>query len=193
MRKTMFVSAAVAAFVAAGAAEAQGSLPIPLSVEGRVDAAFPVGDFADVAGNGAGFGVGASLGVAPGLGVYGTYSNTRFGVGIGSSDTPDAADSGFSVGVTTALPGLTANVSPWIGGGLVFHQLAVNGSRTGVDQDMGFEVGGGVAVGVAPGVRLTPGIGYRRYSASIPALGGLAARDVGVQYVTAGVGLNIAF
>lgn len=192
MRKTMYAAVLAAAVGTAGAGEAQ-SLPIPLSVEGRVDAAFPLGDFGDVAGNGVGFGAGASLGILPGVGVYGTYSHTRFGVGLGSNETPDATDSGFSVGVTAALPGTSSRVSPWIGGGLVFHDLQLNGSGAGIDQDMGFEVGGGVAVGVAPGVRLTPGVGYRRYSASIPALGGLAARDLDVQYLTLGVGLNIAF
>jgi hypothetical protein len=193
MRNMMLASIlAASATMVATAVQAQ-ALPIPLSVEGRADAAFPVGEFADIAGNGAGFGVGASLGIVPGVGVYGTYSHTRFGVGIGSDRTPDATDDGFSVGVTASLPGMSPNVSPWIGGGAVFHRLSVNGSRAGVDQDMGFEVGGGVAIGVAPGVRITPGIGYRHYNASIPALAGLAARDLAVRYVTAGVGVNIAF
>ncbi len=192
MRTTMFVAATLAAAAMATGAGAQ-SLPIPLSVEGRVDAAFPMGDFADRAGTGAGFGVGASLGIAPGFGVYGTYSHTRFGVGIGSDDTPEATDAGFSVGVTAALPGTSARVAPWIGGGLVFHDLTLNGSSAAISQDMGFEVGGGVAVGVAPGVRLTPGVGYRRYAATVGALGGVLERDLTVQYLTLGVGLNIAF
>jgi hypothetical protein len=192
MRRTMFVAVLAAAVGTAGAAGAQ-TLPIPLSVEGRVDAAFPMGDFGDVADTGVGYGVGAALGIVPGLGVYGTYSHTRFGSAPGSTDTPDATDTGFSVGLTAALPGTSARVAPWVGGGLVFHKLELGGSGAGIDQEMGFEVGGGVAVGVAPGVRLTPGVGYRRYAASIPALGGLAARDLDVQYLTLGVGLNIAF
>lgn len=192
MRRTMFAAAVLAVAGTAGTAGAQ-ALPIPLAVEGRVDAAFPLGDFADRAETGAGFGVGATIGVVPGFGVYGTYSQTRFGVAPGSTDTPDATDTGFSVGVTAALPGSSARVSPWIGGGLVFHELELNGSDAGIDQEMGFEVGGGFAVGVAPGVRLTPGIGYRRYQASVPALGGLAASEVAVQYLTAGIGVNIAF
>jgi opacity protein-like surface antigen len=194
MRKTMYVTAAVAAAMAATTAPAAAqSLPIPLAVEGRVDAAFPMGRFGDVAGTGVGFGAGASIGLTPGVGVYGTYSHTRFGAGVGSSETPDATDSGFSVGVTAALPGATPNVSPWVGGGLVFHQLELGGSGAGIEEDLGFEVGAGVAIAVAPNVRLTPGIGYRSYSASVPALGGLTARDVNVQYLTLGVGLNIAF
>ncbi len=193
MRNTKFRAAAViAALATAGAAHAQ-SLPIPLSVEGRVDAAFPMGDFGDQVESGAGFGAGASLGIARGLGVYGTYSQTRFGVPPGSSDTPDATDTGFSVGLTAALPGTGARVSPWVGGGVVFHGLELNGSDARIEEEMGFEVGGGLAVGVAPGVRLTPGVGYRRYEASVPALGGVAARDLTVQYLTAGIGLNIAF
>jgi HSP20 family protein len=36
-------------------------------------------------------------------------------------------------------------------------------------------------------------VNYRHYGASVPALGGLAARDLTVQYLTLGVGLNFTF
>ena len=193
MRKTMFATAALAALVGTATVAGAQSLPIPLSLEGRVDAAFPMGDFGDEADTGVGYGVSAALGVAPGFGVYGSYSHTRFGQGPGSTGTPDATDSGFSVGVTAAIPSGGMGMAPWVGGGLVFHQLQLGGNGSGIEEEMGFEVGGGVAVGVAPGVRLTPGVGYRRYAATVPVLGDVVQRDLTVQYLTLGVGLNIAF
>ena len=184
---TSFVLAAVAVVTAAGSAGAQ--LPIPLSVEGRADAAFPVGNFGDGVKTGWSVGASAALGVAPGFGIYGGYSRAQFEL---ENFDADVVDQGFSVGLTAAIPG-AGRLSPWVGGGLVFHDLEVEDDIEG-DSDMGFELGAGIAVPVAPGVRLTPGVGYRRYSTAIPGdpVGALED-DVDVQYVTAGIGLNIAF
>jgi opacity protein-like surface antigen len=194
MKKAVFaaVLAAVAASaVAASAVDAHAQMGIPLSIEGRLDYAVPTGDFDDVVDEGTSLSAGLSLGVRPGLAVYGTYSNTRFGVGLTSDDEPDAEDSGFSVGLTAAIPGGGASVAPWIGAGAVFHTLELGGVEAGIDEEVGFEVGGGVALGVAPNVRLTPGIGFRRYSTEISGL--LGDSDMDVSYFTAGVGLNISF
>ena len=189
MNRALF--AAVLAALSASAVEANAQMGIPLSVEGRLDYAVPTGDFDDVVDEGAGWGAGASLGVSPGLAVYGTYSNTRFGVGLLDDEEPQAEDSGFSVGLTAAIPGGTARVAPWIGAGAVIHTLELNGVEEGIDEEIGFEVGGGVAIGLAQNVRLTPGIGFRRYSTKLEGL--LGDRELDVSYVTAGVGLNISF
>lgn len=189
MKKTVF--AAVLVVAATSAVDAHAQMGIPLSVEGRLDYAVPTGDFDDVVDEGAGWGAGVSLGVSPGLAVYGTYSNTRFGVGLLDDEEPQAEDSGFSVGLTAAIPGGTARVAPWIGAGAVFHTLELGGVEDGIDEEVGFEVGGGVAIGVARNVRLTPGIGYRRYGTELDGL--LGGTELDVSYVTAGVGLNISF
>lgn len=188
MKKAVFV--AVLAAVAASAADAGAQMGIPLSIEGRLDYAVPTGDFDDVVDEGTSLSAGVSLGVRPGLALYGSYSNTRFGVGLTSDDEPDAEDSGFSVGLTAALPG-GMGAQPWIGAGAVFHTLEFGGVEEGIDEEVGFEVGGGVALGLARNVRLTPGVGYRRYSAQFEGLLGDAELDV--SYITAGVGLNISF
>ena len=73
----------------------------------------------------------------------------------------------------------------------MFHTLELGGVEDGIDEEVGFEVGGGVAIGVARNVRLTPGIGYRRYTAELNGL--LGDTELDVSYVTAGVGLNISF
>jgi hypothetical protein len=189
MKKTVFV--AVLAAVAASAVDANAQMGIPLSVEGRLDYAVPTGDFDDVVDEGAGWSAGASLGISPGLALYGTYSNTRFGVGLLDDEEPQAEDGGFSVGLTAAIPGGTARVAPWVGAGAVFHTLELGGVEEGIDEAVGFEVGGGVALGIARNVRLTPGIGFRRYGTEIEGL--LGDRDLDVSYFTAGVGLNLSF
>ena len=189
MKRAVF--AAVLAAVAASAGDAHAQMGIPLSVEGRLDYAVPTGDFDDVVDEGAGWGAGLSLGISPGLALYGTYSNTRFGVGLLDDEEPQAEDGGFSVGLTAAIPGGTYRVAPWIGAGAVFHTLELNGVEDGIDEEVGFEVGGGVAIGIAQNVRLTPGIGYRRYSTELDGL--LGDTELDVSYVTAGVGLNISF
>jgi hypothetical protein len=192
MKKAVFAAVlAVLAVAAAWAGEANAQMGIPLSVEGRLDYAVPTSDFDDVVDEGAGWGAGASLGIRPGLALYGTYSNTRFGVGLLDDDEPQAEDGGFSVGLTAAIPGGTPRVAPWVGVGAVFHTLELGGVEEGIDEEVGFEVGGGVAIGVAQNVRLTPGIGYRRYTAELDGL--LGDTELDVSYVTAGVGLNISF
>jgi opacity protein-like surface antigen len=192
MKKAVFASAALALALAAGEANAQ--LSIPLSVEGRLDYAVPVGDFDDTVDEGLSWGAGVSLGISPGLGLYGTYSQTEFEI----EDIAEAEvqDRGFSVGLTTALPSVSG-LSPWVGAGLVIHQFDFNdetdedSDEDGIDEDLGFEVGGGLAVPLARNVRLTPGIGYRQYGVDVGTLLGTAEFDV--QYFTAGVGLNISF
>lgn len=190
---TKAVFAAVAAVLALSAGEANAQFSIPLSLEGRVDYAVPTGDFDDLVDQGISFGAGVSLGISPGIGVYGTYSTTEFE--LGDNDTngdnePEVKDAGFSVGVTTALPRV-ASISPWVGAGLVIHQLEIGDRSDGIEEDLGFEVGGGLALPLGPNVRLTPGIGYRQYGADVGTLLGTAEFDV--SYFTAGVGLNVSF
>ena len=61
----------------------------------------------------------------------------------------------------------------------------------GADENLGFEVGGGLAVPLGANIRLTPAIGYRQYGVDVGALPGTAEFDV--SYFTAGVGVNFSF
>jgi len=192
MKKAAFASVAVA--LALGAADAQAQLPIPLSVEGRLDYAVPVSDFDDAVDEGISWGAGVSLGVSPGVGVYGTYSQTEFA--IEDMDDVEVQDAGFSVGLTAALPMMGTGISPWVGAGLVIHQFEFDGEgndedEDGIDEDLGFEVGGGLAIPLASNIRLTPGIGYRQYGVDAGTL--LGTTEFDVQYFTPGVGLNLSF
>lgn len=191
MKKAVFATVAVALSLAAGEARAQFS--IPLSVEGRLDYAVPVRDFDDIADEGMSWGAGVSLGVTPGIGVYGTYSQTEFE--LAGVENTEIQDEGFSVGLTTALPRVSG-IAPWVGAGVVIHQLDFNdetdnGDNDGIDEDIGFEVGGGLAVPLGANIRLTPAIGYRQYGVDVGTLLGTSEFDV--SYFTAGVGVNFSF
>jgi hypothetical protein len=191
MKKAVFATVAVALSLVASEAKAQFS--IPLSVEGRLDYAVPVRDFDDLADEGMSWGAGVSLGVTPGIGIYGTYSTTEFE--LAAAENTEIQDEGFSVGLTTALPRVSG-LAPWVGAGLVIHQFdfndeTENGDNDGIDEDLGFEVGGGLAVPLGANIRLTPAIGYRQYGVDVGTLLGTSEFDV--SYFTAGVGVNFSF
>jgi hypothetical protein len=177
--------------VAAGSVHGQ-ALGVPVALDARAEVAFPLGGFGDIAGNGLGGTLSVAVPVVPAFGLYGSYTHVRFGGGRSGGGASDAATDGFTVGVTTTLPGVL-DVNPWVGAGLLLHRLEVRGTRQGVSDDLGFELGAGVAVPLAGRLRLTPAVHYRHFGASIPALAGLAARDLTVQYLSLGVGLNVWF
>jgi hypothetical protein len=187
MKKATFVLAALSVLGVAGSASAQSA--IPLSVEIRGDAAIPTGKFADRYENGIGFTGSAALQLVPGFGVYGSYSRTNFSVD-GPDD--DVLDQGYSAGLTASLGGRPGRATPYVGAGLLFHELEVNGNEVG-DAKMGFEVGAGLAIPLGQRVRITPAVGYRQYNIEGLSLGGLVNTDMNVSYLNAGVGLNIAF
>ena len=167
-----------AALALAGTAAAQS----PISLEGRVGAAIPTGDFADDAKTAVTLGGSASLLVAPRVSVYAGYSDTRFGL-KGSDAT--GVDNGWEIGARVAFPGV--GYSPWIRGGILAHDLKVKQGGVSVDgdSDLGFEAGLGVAYPIAPQVSLSPGISYRQYSSS------LLGADVDVSYFTLDVGVRV--
>jgi hypothetical protein len=171
------------------------ALGIPMSADLRGEVAFPIGDFGDVASTGTGFSVGLSVGVLPGIGIYGNYTQIRFGGGWTGDDASDATDSGFAVGVSAALAGADAWVIPWAGAGVLFHDLEVRGSSQGVSTNMGFEVGGGVLIPVTGQLRFSPAVKYRHYGATIPAAlpGGVTERDLTVQHLGLSLGLTLTF
>ena len=186
MRKRLFALATVVT-----AAATPLSAQIPLSVEGRVGAAFPTGDFGEDLETGLGLEASATFGLAPGFGIYGSYSHTTFNADGGGGGL---VDSGFSVGATASFSRMSPRVTPYIGAGLLMHDLEVDVDDADDpdvgETDLGFEVGAGLAVDVAPHVRLTPAGGYRRYGAELP---GLRGGEGDVSYLTLGVGLNVGF
>lgn len=183
MKKFSFVLAGMAALATVGAAGAQA--PVPFSVEVRADAAIPTGDFADGVDAGPGFAVTAAVGISRGLALYGGYSRTAF---ERQDVEGELVDQGLSVGLTTGIRAGRIGVQPYFGAGLLIHDLKSDGGPN-FESDVGFEVGGGFAIPLGQRVRLTPGLGYRRYATEVPIL--LVGKR-NVEYFTAGVGLNIS-
>jgi hypothetical protein len=171
-----------------GAAEVAAQSSLPLSLEVRTDGAFPRGGaFEDRASTGIGLGVSAALQLVPNYALYGGYSRTTFDLD-GAGDAR-AVDSGFAVGLTRAFPLGGAPLVPWVGTGVIIHDLEVEGVQNAAGESrLGFEVGGGVAVPLTPQLRLTPGLAFRRYEAPF-----LASQRERISYFSAGVGLNLAF
>jgi hypothetical protein len=161
--------------------------PIPLAVEVRAGTAIPTGSLADHTDTALGVGVSATVQLFPNYGLYGGWSRTSFNLEQEGANAR-AVDSGFAIGLTAAYPGILG-ITPWLGSGVLIHDLDVEGVNVpDGDSSIGFEAGGGVVVPIAPRVRLTPGIGFRWYNA--PFIGDASAR---ISYFSAGVGLNVGF
>jgi hypothetical protein len=179
---------AFAAGLTSTAQVAAAQLPVPLSVEVRADAAFPRGGpFEELAGFAVGVGANAAIQLVPNYALYVGYSRTSFP--LEGATNARAIDSGVAVGLTRAFPVPGTVYAPWIATGLLLHRLEVERVPTASGENRpGFEVGGGVAITVAPLIRLTPGLSFRRYEA--PLLQNARER---ISYFGAGVGLNVAF
>ncbi|MBB4639290.1 outer membrane beta-barrel protein [Longimicrobium terrae] len=193
MIKRTLVTAALA--ITSGASTAHAQSRIPFTVEGRVDRVSPMGKFDEISAAGFSTGVAASVQVRPGLGAYASYSYAVFGPKL-LSDFDDATDQGVSVGLTAAVPAGATRLKPYVAAGVVVHQFTLY-DQVETDEDVGFEVGAGVAVPVIGRLRLTPSVSYRTYNVD-PRFGDSDVPQPGddgfaVRYFSAGVGLNFAF
>lgn len=193
MKKTMWgVAAGLAMLTATGTAEAQSVLP--LAVEVRGGAAFPTGDFGEGLETGYAAGGNVSFSFAPMLAVYGGYSLNGFGIddeGTGQADGLEFRDRGFDAGIRASIPTLVLPVSPWVKGGLVYHQLELDGDGEGAstDSSLGFEVGGGFEFPLGPTVSVTPGVSYTKYSVDFE--DDETGTEFDVSHVKADIGLRI--
>ena len=175
----------LAALALAGSASAQGPVEIatPISLEARGGIAVPSGDFADLADNAFGFGGSVHVQVAPRVSLYGGYSQTEFDLEPLSAD---GTDRGWEAGARIAFPGV--GFSPWVRGGLLVHDFDVDAGAVefDTDEEVGFEVGAGVAFPLGPRVSVSPGFAYRRYAVDLPVRG-----ELDVAYLNLDVGLRI--
>lgn len=192
MKKTTFALAALAAVAFAGTAQAQSSLP--LSFEGRVGAVLPQGDWGKLAKTGIGLEGNVTFNLTPVVGVYGGYTWNRFDVddALGGSDTGRFTEQGFDVGLKARFASPTGlPVTPFFRGGAIFHKIGADlggGLKDSSDTKLGFDVGGGVEIAVAPRITLTPQVGYSQFN---PGSSDSAEDDIDVSNVHLGVGLNI--
>jgi hypothetical protein len=174
---------AVALLASAAPLHAQASLPLAFQVGGGF--VLPLGEFADVAGNGFGASVGTGFQLAPNLGLYAGYSWTRF-----ESDlvTGDVTDSGISAGLSFVLPQLAASVFPWVGAGVVLHRLDIGGVAQQPSRgDPGLGLAGGVLIPLSAAVYISPSVGFVRYMSEFP-----GRAEIAVSHLSLGLALNLS-
>jgi opacity protein-like surface antigen len=173
MRKLVVGMIAVAALAAAARpATAQGV--IPLAVEGRVGVGFPTGDFGNDDDVGAGFGFGGDivLRVLPLVNVYGGWERYSFD-GKGESDGSNVTDSGVRAGAQLSIPvGMVTGFSPFVSAGLLYNRVSAEASEGSAslkftsDWKLGYELGAGFSMPVAPAVSVVPAVRYRAHDVS---------------------------
>lgn len=181
MKKIMFVAAALVAALGTGRAEAQ----LPLAVEGHVGAALPVGEFADNAKTAPAYGASVSLDVAPGVAVYGGWSRADYDL---KQPTAEAKDTGFEIGARIGLP--VPFASPFVKAGVLLHDFEIKqqGVENEGEDEVGFEVGVGADLGLAPRVSLVPAVTYRRFATEFFNQG-----DRNITSVNLALGLRVHF
>ncbi|HEU0300629.1 MAG TPA: hypothetical protein VFR37_14260 [Longimicrobium sp.] len=155
--------------LALGGAVLGGTAPAgaqALAVEARLDAGVPVGDSDDFYDNGVGFGVRASVAVAPTFAVYGGYSRFEFDREAVLGEGEDEFDS-FELGGRVDLAG--GSGGPYFMLGALFQE----------DEETGIEAGIGADHAVSWDLSVTPEVRYRQ--------------TAWVDYLTLGMGVRFRF
>jgi opacity protein-like surface antigen len=165
MKKTLAILLAASALGAAPAA----AQALPVSVELRLDAGIPTGDAGDAYETGVGFGVRASLDLAPTFAIYGGYSQFSF----------DADDDAILAGGELEIEGFELGGRVGLGtGGAVANPYAMLGALFH-ENDTGLEAGLGADYAVSYNLSVTPEVRYRTID--------------GFNYITLGLGARFRF
>lgn len=160
---------------------------IPLSIDVRGGAALPQGDLGDDAALGAdmGWGFEGSVGLAltPMFSLYGggsRYVFEREGNTIGSDG--EFVDLGFHAGAKVSLAPVVLGASPWVRGGVIFHDLEqddAGATEEDTSTKPGFEVGAGLEIPLGRVLSFTPGARYHSYRQESPSL--LSSQELNVS------------
>lgn len=146
-----WIAALAVGAMAAGVAAPAAAQEIPLSFEVRLDAGIPVDETGELYEPGVGFGVRASLDLAPTFALYGGYSRFSFELDDDLVDDPENEVSGFELGGRLGVGSGHGSSSPYILLGALFHE----------DQE-GLEAGIGADYAVSWQVSVTPEVRYRK-------------------------------
>lgn len=195
MRKLVIASCLLTGLLsAASTVQAQGIFPLAVEVRGAF--AMPQGDWneGEAIGNGFGYGLDARLQILPLISLYGGWDRYSFDMESTGEGETDASDSGLHLGGQISLPlSAITGVSPFAFAGLVYNRTTLGpsggiGSLEGEsDDELGYELGAGVAFPFAPTLSLTPAVRYRTHSANFDGAG-----DTTVSYLSLEVGLKLA-
>lgn len=198
MRKLVISSCLLMGLLsAAGTAQAQGIFPLAVEVRGAF--AMPQGDWneSEAIGNGFGYGLDARLQILPLISLYGGWDHYTFDMESAEGSETDASDSGLHLGGLVSLPlSAITGVSPFAFAGLVYNRTTLNASAGSAslegesDDELGYELGAGVAFPFAPTLSLTPAVRYRTHPASFTTVGD-GEGDTTVSYLSLEVGLKL--
>lgn len=146
-----WIAALAVGMMAAGAAAPAAAQEIPLAVEVRLDAGVPVDDAGELYEPGVGFGVRASLDVAPTFALYGGYSQFSFELDDDLVDDTENEVSGFELGGRLGLGSGGGTSTPYFLLGALFHE-----------DKQGLEAGIGADYSVSWQLSVTPEVRYRK-------------------------------
>lgn len=195
----MFVAGMIAvASLGAATRPAVAQGVVPFGVVGRVGAGFPTGDFGEDLSAGVGFEADVILRVLPHLNIYGGWSRSSFERQV-ASEGSDVIDSGPRVGAQVTVPvGTVTRFVPFVSAGILFSRARLEGTggrssreSATLDQNVGYDVGAGLSVPIAPGLSVVPAVRYRAHDVVFGDAGVLGVGANDVSYFSADVGLKL--
>ena len=174
-------------------------LPIAISVDARVGAAFPLGEFASsddgfASETGPSYGIGATIYPTDMIGLYGGYQRSDFGCDqCGFPLNSSMVAAGYEAGLEVSVPLGAAAFQPWLRGGIVHQTLAFSGEMSS-EPATGFAGAIGVSIPLPANLVLRPGVRYFAHAADFDfPINSLPDRSIDVQAFAADVGLSIRF
>ncbi len=173
------------------------------SMEFLVDGAFPTNKLGDAELDaGLGFGANIRVRLQPHLLAYAGWEWKHFVTDqLVSTQELDVEETGYTFGLRFEHPlrGETSSerstLGYWLRAGGVFNHIEVENDDGDIvadtDHAIGWEAGGGLTVPLTARLALAPGVRFRTLSRDLSI--GNTSRSVTLSYVTATVGLTVAF
>ena len=140
--------------------------------------------------------IGLDVRVAPALFVYGAWDwQNRGAKSPLFGATVDVEDTGYAFGLKFVAPG-SSRAKPWLRAGGLWNHVEIENEAAGdliadSEHTWGFEVGGGLDIGLSDRWSLNPGVRYRRFEPNVR-FGGLESSAT-LSYVVIDVGVALKF
>lgn len=157
MKKTVIAFGIVACFAAAGA-HAQTT---PVSIEPRAGLSIATGELGDDLEVGLALTGDVIVQATPRLALYAGYNFNTYA--LKDTDEADLEIKGFDAGVRFSFAPMSG-FTPFLKGGVLLQKAALSGDGGSIsgDNEVGFQVGGGVEVPISPRFSFTPQASYNK-------------------------------